>query len=663
MPASLGGKSFEKVIDAYENGGDKAVEALLDEARISHIIRADAYMALARSLQSKDREKSVCMAHKSWETDPKPWRMKYLAYRMYEAGDFAKAEALMDMILPDFPLRDEEMRIVSSIHERAESKRKSDIFQQIEFIRILKDKISQLEKEYGDKEKRVNELEICLERTKNECDTGKCKIGELNSQLEELKQERDNNNKYTMELKVELEKIIKERNFSNKEVNTLKVRIEQKEKERAYSNQEADNLRSQLERKKMECDTLKQETDKLRIDIGEITDKHTLMCQEVGKLRIELNSSKNENNEFTREIDRLKIKIQKITSEFEECKREVDDLKVQFKQKTIDHNTAIQEIIRLKTEIDQVKSERDTKIQESDEIKIQLDQTKKEFDSIKSEADKLRIQLEQVEKEYESSKQKNIRFESFDNKILQLTNTVNDIKKITEKISGSKTQALCQEILYAETFNNTISDSTWLRNESFSPGRWAVGYAFLYALYRVLDIFNPQNILELGLGQTTKMLSRYAGSQGNINHFVVEHDKSWIEFFKKKHILSVSTKIYNLPLLEQAVYKDDKEVIAYSGFKETFKDKKFDFISIDGPFGYKARKYSRIDVLEIIPECLADSFVIFIDDSERPGEKNTISEFKHIFDSNKIKYSTGEYIGQKSTYIFTSSDLKFLCSM
>lgn len=39
---------------------------------------------------------------------------------------------------------------------------------------------------------------------------------------------------------------------------------------------------------------------------------------------------------------------------------------------------------------------------------------------------------------------------------------------------------------------------------------WAVGYDYLSALSRVLQIIEPQNILEMGLGQSSKILMSYA---------------------------------------------------------------------------------------------------------------------------------------------------------
>ena len=38
------------------------------------------------------------------------------------------------------------------------------------------------------------------------------------------------------------------------------------------------------------------------------------------------------------------------------------------------------------------------------------------------------------------------------------------------------------EILKGLIFNNTISDSKWLKYKSFSPGSWAADYGLLYTL-------------------------------------------------------------------------------------------------------------------------------------------------------------------------------------
>ncbi len=244
-------------------------------------------------------------------------------------------------------------------------------------------------------------------------------------------------------------------------------------------------------------------------------------------------------------------------------------------------------------------------------------------------------------------------------------NTLNNLDKKIEnmKTNSHTTERLSSEVLWSAIFNNTISNSDWLKDKKFSPGRWAAGYPFLYALYRVLDEWRPQNILELGLGQTTKMISQYALSNPAASDMVVEHDSEWISFYEKSNVIPQNVEVCQLQITYNGTYKDDDEVCAYEGLSTLLEGKKFDLICIDAPFGGKAKKYSRVDILNVLPDCLAKSFVIFVDDSNRNGEQATINEMLTILDKSGIKYHTGEYKGQKFTYVITSEDLKFFCTM
>ena len=237
-----------------------------------------------------------------------------------------------------------------------------------------------------------------------------------------------------------------------------------------------------------------------------------------------------------------------------------------------------------------------------------------------------------------------------------------EIEKVNKILCNTQeTINKASEVIWGQIFNNTITGSKWLTDKTFSPGRWAVGYQFLYVLYRVLNEVRPRKILELGLGQTTRMISQYAEADSQVSHKVVEHDIKWEAFFKRDFVLSSQTEIIQLPLIEKC-YQDDK-LYAYQGFKEMFSDNKFDFISIDGPFGFLSKDYARMDILELLPNCLEKSFVIMIDDYNRDGEQNTIKLIKQILDNASIKYAFGKYEGQKHMAIITSNDLRFLCSM
>ena len=210
------------------------------------------------------------------------------------------------------------------------------------------------------------------------------------------------------------------------------------------------------------------------------------------------------------------------------------------------------------------------------------------------------------------------------------------------KIGLDKEIGISKEAVWAEIFNNTINSSEWLKKKKFSPGRWALGYPALYALYRILDEFRPQNILELGLGQSSVMTIQYVKTSSQINHTIVEHDKSWIDFFKKSHEMNENSHIIQIELKN---------------------NKTFDLILIDAPIGGDMKVYSRIDVLSLIPEYLGNQFVIILDDVNRMQEKRTIREIDNKLKESGIQAKHEIYSGEKETCVWASENWDFLLSM
>ena len=242
----------------------------------------------------------------------------------------------------------------------------------------------------------------------------------------------------------------------------------------------------------------------------------------------------------------------------------------------------------------------------------------------------------------------------------------NQLKKLNDLLENEV--SVSNEILWANIFHDTIKGSRWLSNQPFSPGRAAIGYPTLYALYRILDEFQPKRILEMGLGQSTKMIGTYVKwkvkNGDDCKHYVVEHDESWINFFRKSFELSEASKVVHMDLIKPFIDLDSGEktsINMYAGFGEYFEDEKFDLIFIDGPFGSPI--YSRMDIIDILPECLKDSFILMLDDAGRVGEQNTLKMIGNVLDKNKIDYAFNYYVGQKATSIITSRDLHFLCTM
>lgn len=218
------------------------------------------------------------------------------------------------------------------------------------------------------------------------------------------------------------------------------------------------------------------------------------------------------------------------------------------------------------------------------------------------------------------------------------------------------------EAVWAQIFNNTISESLWLKDKTFSPGRWAVGYPYLYVMYRVLNETRPKRILELGLGQSTRMIAQYAAAFQDVEHIVVEHDPEWVEFFCNDFPIPKNTKVVMLER-EMVPYKEADAVRVFKGFKETFQGQKFDFISVDAPLGGDMKQYARIDVLNLIPDGLGENFVIMVDDCNRIGETNTVKEIQQRLADYQIGHQTGWYQGEKISVLICPVRMGFLCSM
>lgn len=247
-----------------------------------------------------------------------------------------------------------------------------------------------------------------------------------------------------------------------------------------------------------------------------------------------------------------------------------------------------------------------------------------------------------------------------------LSSSIADISKRMkqDRELAYRSEGFIRESVWAATFRQVISTpSEWLKDASFAPGRWAVGFPFLYVLYRTLNEMRPTSILELGLGQSTKMIRQYAAHYENVSHRVVEHDAKWVEFWKRSNPDISNTQIEMLDLTMVKHPAATHEVRCYAGFKETLGDGKYDLISIDAPFGYDMTDIARIDALSLTPDQLKDSFAIIIDDYNRTGEQGMTKLLDTKLEQAGIPHHQGIYRGEKNTAVIASDDLTFLCSM
>ena len=214
------------------------------------------------------------------------------------------------------------------------------------------------------------------------------------------------------------------------------------------------------------------------------------------------------------------------------------------------------------------------------------------------------------------------------------------------------------ELLMADKFHDTVINSEWLKIQAISPGGWAVDYGFLYSLYRILDVMHPTNILEFGLGQSSKLIHQYA-SFYKCNAITIEHDQRWIEHFKNEIRDNYEVNVKRLNLI-QTTYRD-YPTNTYEDLQTFLSDNMYDLIVVDAPFG--TEHFSRSQIVEIARNNLSDRFCILIDDYNRLGEQETGLELLHCLDKKQCEYESTIKTSSKDHFIVCSKDLHFLLSI
>lgn len=243
-------------------------------------------------------------------------------------------------------------------------------------------------------------------------------------------------------------------------------------------------------------------------------------------------------------------------------------------------------------------------------------------------------------------------------------NKFNDYKRITAKNDKFYRQ-INNELKYAFVFNDTIKESEWLIKKDFSLVNSAANYSFMYSLYRILNDAEPKNILELGMGQTTKLTSQFANYFNDCKLTVLEGDEIWIENFAEQLVISENIHICHMDL--ENVTIDGTLNTRFKGVLDIVADDKFDLVIIDGPQGFvvengvsKELDYSRSNVLELIPKNLAEDFIIIIDDFNRQGEQNTMSIVKELLSREGIEFYEYSCTGLKRQYVICTEKYRYV---
>lgn len=147
------------------------------------------------------------------------------------------------------------------------------------------------------------------------------------------------------------------------------------------------------------------------------------------------------------------------------------------------------------------------------------------------------------------------------------------------------------------------------------------------------DIYNKKyniNILELGTGLSTIVLSKILNKLNNGKLYSIENDRIFYEKTKKLLELNKLDNICDL-------FFSPLEDVYINGIKWTWyniyflsKVNNIDILIIDGPPAY-IQKMSRFPALPILIDKLNYNISIYLDDGNREDEKKIIREWKNLY--------------------------------
>lgn len=229
--------------------------------------------------------------------------------------------------------------------------------------------------------------------------------------------------------------------------------------------------------------------------------------------------------------------------------------------------------------------------------------------------------------------------------------------QLNNKLSELNDQLL--ELEWANIFRDSIRGRACLENLALHPGRWAGNYSFFYLLFRALTDYKPKKILEFGLGESTKFVSTLIREEiPDAVHYIVESNYEWGEEFNSRFKLSNQSKICYYELEQKQV--NNHIVNSYANIEKI--NNLFDLYLIDGPLG--SDRFSRYDICLLAKKIPKNSeFIMIIDDFQRVGEQDTVTELLNIFNENSIPVFTAHYKGVKAQFVISTPKYKFFASI
>lgn len=338
----------KQLIQIANDGNFNKISEQINLWQISSKDKADICTELARQLPNKDSLIIAKLAEMAWQIDPKPYRLKWLAFRTYDAGKKTKAYAMLAHL-------SDEVNFTESERNRAEKIKKEGLAYYQKKSREIEESLSSRENVLGGLNARIDQLESKLKLS--EIERSKLLKREPDKELTEL-----NSLLFTQLSKVQDELGRYFRRFSNYE----KLGTVEKLQNALKIMEEFEQLKNNYEEAKREVENLKEALLKKQDEINENEVKYN------GYLEDAMNQMLDEKENSIRlktELDAAQKTLEEKVNEISEIKeREVkNNIRLEEAQSLL--NDEKENCIKLKAELETVHTILDDKINGNNEIK------------------------------------------------------------------------------------------------------------------------------------------------------------------------------------------------------------------------------------------------------------------------------------------------------
>lgn len=181
---------------------------------------------------------------------------------------------------------------------------------------------------------------------------------------------------------------------------------------------------------------------------------------------------------------------------------------------------------------------------------------------------------------------------------------------------------------------------------------------------KILILTEPRAVLELGSGQTTKLLSHYAAQSPDRYALTLEEDPAWAARLSASitHDLRVAPLA---PVEWDSPRGGRRRTIGFT-LPDDARGRRFNYVLVDGPNaasrGADGEPVERIGIVAHLPDILADSFVVVFDDAERRAEQDAADELAARLAARQIPHRRFRVRGTKTQEVLCSPDLAYLAS-